>query len=110
MPDTKDTTDRKPRIYIACFPHGVIREADVLGCAMAEDGDVLGEHLSSNESFSRHDMGLTSDWKHDRYKAKYPDGYELVWVGWDFKTHEGWQAALALNRAAAPAEDTAAQS
>ena len=48
--------------------------------ALAEDGTHLASHVSSSEGFARHDIGLTSDWKHEAYKAHYPDGYELVWV------------------------------
>jgi hypothetical protein len=36
--------------------------------------------VSSSDGFAHHDIGLTSDWKHDKYKERYPDGYELVWV------------------------------
>ncbi len=77
--------------------HGSTRGGDVLGCALSEDGLILAEHLSSSEAFARHDLGLTSDWKHDRYREYAPDGYELEWVA-DRKTHAGWIAAFALNK------------
>jgi hypothetical protein len=48
--------------------------------AIAEDGNVLAKHLSSNTHWAKHDIGITSDWKHNYYKAHYPDGYELVWL------------------------------
>ena len=51
---------------------------DCAGVAFAEDGEKLAAHISSGLSWFRHDMGLTSDWQHERYRAKYPDGYELV--------------------------------
>lgn len=85
------------KIYLACFPYQWCRHADVIGEALAEDGIGLASHLSSNIDFSKHDMGLTSDWKHDTYAEHYPDGYELEWVA-DPATHKGWQKALALNK------------
>lgn len=65
---------------------------------MDEEGEVLAMHLSSNPSFSQHDLGLTSDWKHDKYRAAHPEGFELVWVD-DPDNHEGFRAALAKNHA-----------
>jgi len=73
-----------------------------LPMAMAEDGTCLASHASSNESWAWHDIGLTSDWKHDLYAKKYPDGYELVRVD-NPKTHEGLMAAYALNQKMAEA-------
>jgi len=57
-----------------CFPNFI----NFIGCALAEDGECLASHCSSDEIFSKHDMGLTSDCKHDRYDKKYSDGYELI--------------------------------
>jgi hypothetical protein len=74
--------------------------------AVAEDGCFLASHLSSHEEWAKHDIGLTSDWKHNAYRSHYPDGYELVWVD-DAQTHEGLQAAYVLNqRRAAEAPET----
>lgn len=41
----------------------------------------IASHWSSNEAWCMHDMGITSDWKHDIYKELYPNGYELIWLG-----------------------------
>lgn len=71
---------------------------DVLAEALAEDGHGLGSHLSSNRSWAKHDMGLTSDWHHDVYRRHCPDGYELEWVD-DPANHAGVAAAIAKNRA-----------
>ena len=68
----------KPIIYI--FVNRIYSNGDVIGCAIAEDGTPLAGHLSSNEDFLKHGMGLTSSWKHDKYKVHYPDGYELKWL------------------------------
>jgi hypothetical protein len=51
--------------------------------ALAEDGYCLAGHLSSSEGWAKHDIGIGSDWKHEQYKAHYPDGYELVWLNDD---------------------------
>lgn len=48
--------------------------------ALSEDGYFLTSHISSSEMWAKHDIGITSDWKHDVYKKHYPDGYELVWI------------------------------
>ncbi len=64
------------KIYLFAFPagwnsYGVVQDAeetgDTCGYALAEDGDYLCSHLSSGLSWSKHDMGLTSNWKHDIY-------------------------------------------
>ena len=96
----------KQIIYLAAIPtgggsgavHGSRPGGDVLGCALAEDGTGLGSHLSSSVDFAKHDMGLTSNWKHEYYQEHAPDGFELVWID-DVATDPRWQAALALNRA-----------
>jgi hypothetical protein len=102
------------KIYLTALPlgtgSGMVRGStvggDVLGCALAEDGTGLANHLSSSAAYARHDMGLTSNWKHDTYAKHYPDGYLLEWVD-DPETHEGYQAALALNKQQHEAEERA---
>lgn len=94
--------ETKPKIYLTCFPYEWGNKFrphhDVVGQALAEDGTGLASHLSSSEDWSRHDMGLTGDWKHDIYDEHYPQGYELIWID-DPHTDPRWQAALALNKA-----------
>jgi hypothetical protein len=71
---------------------------DVFAFALAEDGTVLTSHYCSSMGFAKHDIGLTSDLKHEIYKEHYPDGYELEWIEFgDLDGHEGFQAALNLN-------------
>lgn len=103
--------DDRLTILIACFPTGGGSEhvrgsrpgGDVLSCAMTDDGEPIAEHLSSSEGYARHDMGLTSDWKHEHYcAAAFPYGYDLIWIGTAYKTDERWRAALAKNRARYP--------
>jgi len=88
----------KSIIYLACFPAPSWGEGSVKGFALAEDGEGLASHLSSSIDFSKHDMGLTSNWKHNVYEKLYPGGFELVWIDKP-ETDERWQAALALNKA-----------
>lgn len=82
------------KIYLCCSGEPPY----VTAYAMAEDGEVIAGHVSTNADFAKFDMGLTSNRKHDTYKACYPDGYELEWID-DVKEHPGYRAALALNKA-----------
>ena len=84
----------KPRVFL--FINSSAPEWYV-GMALAEDGCFLASHVSSSPAWARHDMGLTSDWKHTAYKAHYPDGYEVEWVD-DVRGHAGLMAAYALNQ------------
>lgn len=65
--------------------YGIIRDAeptgDVMGYAVTKDFAEITSHFSSGVNWSKHDMGITSDWKHDIYKQTYPNGYELIWLG-----------------------------
>ena len=76
----------KPKIFIFLEYQS---HRDVLGVAISEDGNVLAQHLSSNEGWAKHDMGITSDWKHEEYSKYYKDGYELVYINDD--THEQYK-------------------
>jgi hypothetical protein len=99
--------DSKPKIYLTCFPAGPgWYPEDVIGYALAEDGTGLGSHLSSNVDFAKHDMGLTSDWKHAAYTQHYPEGFELVWLD-DAENDPRWRAAYELNEAKYLAEHAA---
>lgn len=95
-------------IFLFCVPtgggtggvRGSVPGGDVAGYALAEDGTVLASHISSNESFSKYDLGFNSERHHEAYKEHYPDGFELEWVD-DPESHEGFKAAFALNQQAA---------
>ena len=91
MNKTKSIT----KIYLTCFPNG---HGDVMGQAVREDGVPLAGHLSSDMGWAKHDLGLTSDWKHEIYQAKCPEGYELIWID-DPHTDPRWQDVLAKNKA-----------
>lgn len=97
------------KIFIISYKYG----DDVISNALAEDGHVLSGHLSSNFGFAKHDMGLTSDWKHKEYKEHYPDGYELVDLVAcsveELRKHTEYQLALKKNHELADvAEEKAA--
>ncbi len=101
------------KIYLTCLAtgqgSGTVQDStiggDVIGYALAEDGHCIGQHLSSNFMFSQHDMGLTSDWKHDNYDKHYPEGYDLEWINEeDLDNHQGWLDAIKLNKELAAKE------
>ena len=75
--------------------------------ALSEDGRFLAGHICSHPAYGPHDIGVTSDWKHDTYAKHYPGGFEVVWVD-DPKTHEGLNAAYARHLELAAAEKAAA--
>ena len=86
----------KPKIY--CFIKGGSSGwLNVVG--IAEDGHVLSGHTSSTREFAIHDIGITSDWKHEEYQEHYPDGYELEWIEYDdVPNHKGLNDAIEKNK------------
>ena len=64
---------------IYCFVNE-INSVGYIVTAYAEDGKHLAGHCSSSKGWAMHDIGINSNWKHDRYKEKYPKGYELIWL------------------------------
>ena len=94
----------KPRIY--CWVNSGKGTDWQIVLAMAEDGVVLASHCSSHHVWAMHDIGITSDWKHDAYAKHYPNGFELEWLD-DPKpgTHAGFDAAYALNQIAKAAAE-----
>jgi hypothetical protein len=85
------------KIYLVALPtgnssYGYINDAeitgDVIGMAISEDGKQIASHYCSGVNWAKHDMGLTSDWKHEIYDDLYPNGYELEWIDIEnIKTH-----------------------
>lgn len=83
----------KPKIFV--FINGGIPGL-LHVTALTEDGHFIAGHGCSHEHFIYHDMGFTSDWKHDRYNEHYPDGWELVYVPREValaRTHKGLEEA-----------------
>ncbi|MBO6542330.1 MAG: hypothetical protein JJ939_11555 [Alphaproteobacteria bacterium] len=68
------------------------------GVLIAEDGSVLGGHISSDESYMLHDLGILEDARpdrHDVFKEHYPAGYRMDFVShYDAADHVGLQAAF----------------
>jgi hypothetical protein len=85
----------KPKIY--AFVNGRWGGGDVLALAVAEDGSVLAQHISSSSTWAQHDMGVTSDRNHDKYAEHYPGGFEVEWID-NPKDHPGVTAAFELNQ------------
>lgn len=85
------------KIYIIANESNALGRPGYSCHALAEDGTGICGHYSSSITFAKHDMGLTSDWKHEHYKKHYPDGYELIWVD-DPDTHAGFLAANELHQ------------
>jgi len=48
--------------------------------ALSEDGEFLAGHICSHPAYGPNDMGISTDWKHENYFERYPDGFRLVWV------------------------------
>ena len=74
---------------------------DAEGIAIDETGEVLATHVSSSESWSRHDLGMNGEctWKHDIYDKAHPSGWEceFVHIRDDRDNHAGLRAALAAH-------------
>lgn len=89
-----------PKIY--CFINGGAAWFLHVVAVAADDGTLVASHISSHEAWAQHDIGVTSEWKHDAYKARYPDGYEIEWVPrFLVGTHPGiaaaWEKVQAAN-------------
>ena len=93
-------------VFTGRSSYGLIRDAepcgDVSGFAvdsLIEDKgklkpNVIASHFSSGQNWCMHDMGITSDWKHNIYKEKYPDGYELIWLGCFANEQDAFEVVL----------------
>ena len=84
MSENKDATENlgsssllSGNIYVYRPTHDC---ADCAGVAYAADGDEIAWHVSSSYSWFQRDMGLIGECKHDKYQAKYPDGFKLIEV------------------------------
>jgi hypothetical protein len=80
-------------------------DGDVYVVAIGEDGTALAGHLSSSPSWARHDIGVTSTWKHEHYAKSYPDGFEVIWIE-DPKTDPRAAAAYAKHAAKYDGEES----
>lgn len=92
----------KPIIYAFCVPSPF--PPDVAVYALDESGERLACHISSSVAWAQKDIGYIEgghcEYRREIYAQKYPDGYALIWLDEpQLATHEGYQKALALNRA-----------
>jgi hypothetical protein len=72
------------------FFNSIYEFGDAVGVAITEDGYVVGTHVSSNESFSRHDLYVP-----DVFDDLFPLGWEWEFVSIkDRDTHAGLKAAI----------------
>ena len=67
-------------------------------CLIAEDGTELGGHTCTSEGYMPHDLGVLEGSRPDRhetFRAHYPDGYRMEFVGYDaVRGHEKLMAAI----------------
>jgi hypothetical protein len=80
------------KIYCFINARGQGGRTDVLVEALCEDGDFLASHRSSNESWAKYDIGVSSEHQHVGYEDHCPGGYTLEWVDYPL-CHVGLKAA-----------------
>lgn len=84
----------KHKIY--CFVERQDADGEVYCVAVSDDGHLLAAHISSNESWLPHDLGITSSWKHAHYDAHFGAGnWELEHVR-NPDSHPGVKQAMQL--------------
>ena len=80
-----------PTIYLF---HNSTSGGMYCGCAIAEDGTILGQHASSSEAWMIRDL----ERKTALFEAHYPAGYQLEYVARAAApTHKGIQEAFRLD-------------
>ena len=52
-----------------------------MGAAFVDDMGIIASHACSASGWVPHDMGITSDWKHEAYDELFPDGWEIEYMG-----------------------------
>lgn len=65
-------------IYVFC--NGCLGSDWHNAAALSDEGLFLEGHVCSSHAWIPHDMGETSLWKHETYRAAYPDGFEVVYI------------------------------
>lgn len=67
-----------PKVYI--FANDSFGLSDLSCLAVAEDGEVLAQHICSDIGYARHDLH-DAEWRHNAYRVKFGQhgsGYEVV--------------------------------
>lgn len=71
------------------------------GILIAEDGEIMGEHICSSEGFMYGDLGILKGYRSDRhatFQKKYPEGYRMTFVTYEnVPKHEGLKRAFDLH-------------
>jgi hypothetical protein len=79
------------------------------GVLLAEDGQGMGGHACSAESYMPHDLGCLEGSRPDRhegFRAKYPDGYRMEFISYNnVNEHAGLKRAYHLNQERAQADE-----
>jgi urocanate hydratase len=78
------------KIFITAI---IRKDGNVHGLAIAENGHILAEVLSSTTYWALHDLGMDSTKNHDVYENYYPKGYKIEVVD-NFEKHEGIRQAF----------------
>lgn len=90
---------------IYCFnnggPYGFMNAV-----AIGDDGVCVASHCCSHEAYMKHDLGITSYWKHELYDAQYGAGnWTLEWVETEkLKENAGLNEAIRLHDLNNPSE------
>lgn len=79
----------KPKIFLVIQSRSAWAP-DVSGVAIAEDGTLLAAIISSSDAFLEADLRR----KTANFEEKYPQGYELLWMGDLPATDEDFREAL----------------
>ena len=80
---------------IYCFVNSGAGTSDQEVVAVCECGDGLAGHLSSSKSWAMHDIGVTSEWKHNHYQKHSVEKhsgepFETEWID-DPENHQALQ-------------------
>ncbi|MCO5190368.1 MAG: hypothetical protein M9918_19530 [Anaerolineae bacterium] len=83
-------------VVVYGFPNQFVPPNNFVGILMASDGSACGSHVSSDEEWLRHDLGVNNPAspKHHLLMATFPDGYRMDYVPYDeVEGHQGLDAA-----------------
>jgi hypothetical protein len=78
------------KAIIYCFIDGKRSNNLLVSAFYIKDKKILkiAGHISNNVIYAKHDIGITSNWKHEIYEKLFPNGYELQWINdCDLKKH-----------------------
>jgi len=69
--------------FIIGYQAGAFGDSDVVGQLIAQDGDPMGSHVSSDKGWLYYDLALVKggyEARHDGFRKHYPDGYRMKWA------------------------------